>query len=248
MPNSRRHYSPEDFPSAPGPVAKCLLAEALGAFVLTCVDAGGGILGHLSPDVGVSARSVAGGLIVGSLIYALGEVSGAHFNPAVSLAFAARGAFPWHRVPWYIAAQIGGGILAALALKALWPGLLVHGVNEARGVGAGTAWWMELFLSSVLVFVILANAHQHKILGAQAAVPVAGVIIVAGLLAKSISDPALNPARALGPALVSGTPGQLWIYGLTPCLGAGIAAGLMTLLHSPRDEDEAEAANGHPGH
>ena len=248
MPAAERSARGTDTEAMWLPEPRRLLAELFGTFALTAVAAGADVAGRITGgEVGPAARAVAPGLLVMSMVYALGDTSGAHFNPAVTLAFAARRLFP---VPWllaYWAAQATGAIAAAAALVVLFPDAADAGVS-APHVAALVALPVEVFLSVLLVTVILGTADRNRIVGPNAAIAVGGTIALCGLIALPITAASMNPARSLGPALVTGRVGDLWIYVLAPFVGALLAVGLATALHGPvpRSEKQVEAATGCP--
>jgi aquaporin Z len=184
--------------------------------------------------------------MVGAIILFMGTVSGAHLNPAVSIAFAARGNFPWKRVPAYIVAQFLGAILATLLLWALIgkqgsAGLTLPG----QGISAGTAMVWELVLTAGLVSVILGTASGAQQIGALAAVGVGSYIALAGLWGSPVSGASMNPARSLGPALVKGDWTAWWAYLIGPILGGAIAVGFAYILRGRGGgESGTEAAMG----
>lgn len=200
-----------------------LFSELLGTFLLVLAAAGGGtLLGK--GEIAQSSAVVAPGLTVMAIILFMGAVSGAHLNPAVSLAFALRGDFPWKRVPGYIVIQLIGATLACLFL------LAVFGNVEHLGAtlpGPGYANWqallMEAALTTGLVSVILGTASAAQNVGAIAALGVGGYIALAGLWAAPVSGVSMNPARSFGPALVSGDWSSYWVYVVGPIVGALIA-------------------------
>jgi len=221
-----------------------LLAELLGTFALTMVAAGGPTIAAASgAGLGGAAQVVAPALLVMAMIYALGPLSGAHFNPAVSLAFALRGDFPWRWVPGYVIVQFLGATAAALLLRALF-GLAGHLGATLPHHGAMTSMLMELILTFFLLTVILATAANYKVVGHNAALAVGGMIALDGLFAAPISGASMNPARSLGPAVVSGQLGDLWIYLVGPILGAVIAVGTAWLLRGPGNQYAKQAATG----
>src|SRR3984893_16902856 len=207
-----------------------LFSELLGTFMLVLVAAGGALL-HAKGQISLSAAVVAPGLMVMAVILFMGAVSGAHLNPAVSVAFAMRRDFPWLRVPGYIIAQLVGAILASLFL------LAVFGNVEHLGAtlpGPGYANWqallMEIVLTAVLVSVILGTASAAQNVGAIAALGVGGYIALAGLWSAPVSGTSMNPARSFGPALASGDFTSYWVYVAGPITGALIAVGSAYLL------------------
>jgi aquaporin Z len=207
-----------------------LFSELLGTFMLVLVAAGGGIL-HGEGQVSLAAAVVAPGLMVMAIILFMGAISGAHLNPAVSLAFALRGDFPWKRLPGYVLIQLIGATLACLFLDAVFGD--IHHLG-ATLPGSGYAHWqallMEIALTATLVSVILGTASAAQNVGAIAALGVGGYIALAGLWAAPVSGASMNPARSFGPALVSGDLSGYWVYILGPLSGALIAVGFAYLL------------------
>ena len=219
-----------------------LFSEVLGTFMLVLVAAGGGLL-HAKGQISLAAAVVAPGLMVLAIILFMGAVSGAHLNPAVSLAFAVRGDFPWRRVPGYIIAQLVGATLACLFL------LAVFGNVEHLGAtlpGPGYQDWqallMEIALTAVLVSVILGTASAAQNVGTIGALGVGGYIALAGLWSAPVSGTSMNPARSFGPALVSGDWTAYWVYVIGPLAGAGIAVGCAWILRGRGGDPTAIAA------
>jgi aquaporin Z len=207
-----------------------LFSELLGTFMLVLVAAGGGIL-HGEGQISLAAAVVAPGLMVMAIILFMGAVSGAHLNPAVSLAFALRGDFPWKRVPGYIIIQLLGATLACLFLYAVFGNIQHLGATLP---GSGYANWqallMEIVLTATLVSVILGTASAAQNVGAIAALGVGGYIALAGLWSAPVSGTSMNPARSFGPALVSGDFTSYWVYAVGPLTGALIAVGCAFVL------------------
>jgi aquaporin Z len=207
-----------------------LFSELLGTFMLVLVAAGGGIL-HGEGKISLAAAVVAPGLMVMAIILFMGAVSGAHLNPAVSLAFALRRDFPWRRVPGYVLVQLLGATLACLFLDAVFGDVQHLGATLP---GAGYADWqallMEIVLTASLVSVILGTASAAQNVGRVAALGVGGYIALAGLWSAPVSGTSMNPARSFGPALVSGDFSGYWVYVLGPIAGALIAVGCAYIL------------------
>jgi len=202
-----------------------LFSELFGTFFLVLVAAGGGMMGQAFPNtISRTAAVTAPGLMVMGIIMFMGKVSGAHLNPAVSLAFAARGDFPWRRVPGYIVVQLAGATLAALVLQWIVDVSATYGSNyPAAGYSSGSAFWMELLLTLGLVSVILGTASGAQNLGIIGAFAVGGYIALAGLWGSPISGTSMNPARTFGPDLVGADFSQYWVYVAGPLAGAAIA-------------------------
>ena len=225
-----------------------LFSEVLGTFFLVLVAVGGGMVNARFGGDAVSsgARVVAPALTVAAVILFMGTVSGAHLNPAVSIAFALRRDFPWRRVPAYIVAQFLGAVLATLLLWALIgkqgsAGLTLPG----SGISATTAMLWELVLTTGLVSVILGTASGAQQIGALAAIGVASYIALAGLWGAPVSGASMNPARSLGPALVKGDWTAWWAYLVGPVAGGVIAVGIAYVLRGRGGGQSAvEAAQG----
>jgi aquaporin Z len=219
----------EDFDD-PSQEWRRLFSELLGTFMLVLVAAGGGIL-HGQGQISLAAAVVAPGLMVMAIILFMGAVSGAHLNPAVSLAFALRGDFPWKRLPGYIVVQLVGAALACLFLLAVFGNIQHLGATLP---GPGYVNWqallMEIVLTATLVSVILGTASSAQNVGAIAALGVGGYIALAGLWSAPVSGASMNPARSFGPALVSGDFSNYWVYVLGPIAGALIAVGCAFIL------------------
>ncbi len=210
-----------------------LFSELLGTFFLVLVAVGGGMVNaRFGGDaVPYGARVVAPALMVAAIILFMGTVSGAHLNPAVSVAFALRGDFPWKRVPAYVVTQFVGAILATLLLWALIgkqgsAGLTLPG----NGISTTTAMLWEAVLTAGLVSVILGTASGAQQIGPLAAIGVGSYIALAGLWGSPVSGASMNPARSLGPALVLGDWTAWWAYLVGPLAGGAIAVGFAYVL------------------
>jgi aquaporin Z len=234
----------------PAAWSRRLFAELFGTFALTFVAAGADIAGRLSGgEVGPVARAVAPALLIAAMIYALGDVSGAHYNPVVSLGFALRRLFPVSWLIPYWLAQLTGAIVAAGILRILFGDAVAAGVSEPHLVSSGTAVAIETLLTLLLATVILGTADRSRLVGPNAALAVGATIALCGLIAIPLEGASMNPARSLGPALVSGRLGDLWIYLVGPLLGSLLAVGLTVALHGPKagDGKAVEAAQGDQG-
>lgn len=210
-----------------------LFSELLGTFMLVLVAVGGGMVSaHFGGDaIPYGAKVVSPALMVAAVILFMGTVSGAHLNPAVSVAFAARGDFPWKRVPAYIVAQFLGAILATLLLWAFLgkegsAGLTLPG----SGISTFSAMLWEVVLTTGLVSVILGTASGAQQIGPLAAAAVGSYIALAGLWGSPVSGASMNPARSLGPVLVKGDWTAWWAYLVGPLVGAFIAVAFAYVL------------------
>jgi len=199
------------------------IAELIGTFALVFCGTGAIVIneqyGGAITHVGIA---ITFGLIIMSMIYSLGNISGAHFNPAVSIAFTIAGRFPVKQLPGYIASQLTGALLASLALKFLFP------ANELLGatMPAGTAmqsFILELILTFFLMLVIVNVAVGSKEQGMFAGLAIGSVVALEAMFAGPVCGASMNPARSFGPAIVSGHPEHLWIYIIAPVAGAALA-------------------------
>ena len=215
------------------------LAEALGTALLTLASLGADHLagrGLLNP---VAAFTLAPALTVAVLIYALSDLSGAHFNPAVTLAFALRGSFPWRRAPLYLLAQLLGALAGA---GVLWATSGLPPTTER--VGAGGALGLELGCSLLLVLVVLGTAGRRASVAPAIGLVVGATLALDHFLADPLSAVTMNPARSLAPAALAGELGRAWPHLLGPLLGAALGAGLTFCLRGPLNRQEREAATG----
>jgi len=202
------------------PALNLLLAEAIGTFILVFAGTGAAVVNDVSGGV-VSHVGVAltFGLVVFTVIYAIGDVSGAHINPAVTIGFWAAGRFPLKSVGPYIGAQCIGAVVASLVLRGLFPAQATLGATLPAG-SAGQSFLLEVLLTAILMLVVLNVSHGAKEKGITAGLVIGGVIGWEAMFAGPISGASMNPARSLAPALVSGHLGGLWIYLIAPILGA----------------------------
>jgi aquaporin Z len=224
-----------------------LFSELYGTFLLVVVAAGGGMMGQAFPGViSRTAAVVAPGLMVMGIILFMGKISGAHLNPAVSIAFALRGDFPWRRVPGYIVVQLIGATLACLLLQGVIGVSATYGSNyPAAGYTAGAAFLMEALLTMVLVSVILGTASGAQNVGLFGAFGVGAYIALAGLWGSPISGTSMNPARTFGPDLASGNFSDYWVYVAGPLAGAAAAVGIAFILRGAGGgKSGSEAAQG----
>jgi MIP family channel proteins len=174
-------------------------------------------LGH----VGVA---ISFGLVIMVMIYAVGHISGAHFNPAVTFAFALSRHFPWTRALGYWTAQLLGALAAAAAILRGSLGNIAH-VGATLPVGSqGQSFLWELVLTFFLMFVITAVATDTRAVGEAAAIAIGGTVGLDAMFGGPISGASMNPARSIGPALVSGDVHALWLYVLAPLAGAALGA------------------------
>jgi MIP family channel proteins len=191
------------------------LAEGLGTFALVFFGCGAIAIGEL----GQPAVALVFGLVIAVMIYAVGHISGAHLNPAVSIGFAVGRHFPWSMAATYAAAQLAGAVVAALTLRMTLGPEAELGVTRPSGSGLQALAW-EACLTFFLMLVITAVATDTRAVGEAAALAIGGTVVLGALVGGPISGASMNPARSLGPALVSGELAALWVYLLGPTLGA----------------------------
>ncbi len=224
-----------------------LFSELFGTFLLVLVGAGGGVIdARTGGEIGRGAAVTAPALTVLAIILFMGAVSGAHLNPAVSVAFALRRDFAWKRVPGYVGAQLIGAVLAAALLRVTFGNVGHLGATlPTTGFHAGQAFVVEVVLTVGLVSTILGTASSAQNLGALSALGVAAYIAVAGLWSSPVSGASMNPARSLAPAIVGGHLEDLWVYLTAPFLGAVVAVGIAYVLRGPGgDPAGLKAAQG----
>jgi aquaporin Z len=233
----------------PGLEWRRLFSEFLGTFFLVLAGAGGAVVSAQSGGaIGRTAAVTAPALTVMAIILFMGTISGAHLNPAVSLGFAARGDFPWRRVPGYIVMQLAGASVACLSLWALFGKIGSLGATEpGSGVSNTTAMGIELLLTVGLLSTILGTASKAQNVGPLSALAVGGYIALAGLWSSPISGASMNPARSFGPDAVNGDFSHYWVYVAGPLLGAAIAVGIAWILRGAGDAGGAAAAQGTVG-
>ena len=200
-----------------------LAAEAIGAFALVFVGCGAIMADAETAALGAVGVALAFGLVIMAMVYATGHVSGAHLNPAVTFAFALTRHFPWRNVLAYWAAQVAGAVTAAVALRVSLGDLADLGATTPSGSDAQAFFW-EVVLTALLLFVIMAVATDTRAVGEAAAIAIGGTIALASLAGGTVSGASLNPARSLGPALVSGEVASLWLYLVAPLVGASAGA------------------------
>jgi aquaporin Z len=211
-------------------IARRLLAEAIGTFALVFAGTGAIVINDVSGGAITHAGiALTFGLVVMTMIYAVGDVSGAHFNPAVTFGFWLARRFKGRDVLPYIAAQFVGAMAASLTLRALFPAHALLGTTlPAPSIGAGGAFVFEAILTAILMFVILRVATGSKEQGITAGIAIGGVVGLEAMFAGPVCGASMNPARSLAPALVSGHLEHLWVYLAGPMLGA--VAGLAGFL------------------
>jgi aquaporin NIP len=199
------------------------VAELIGTFALVFCGTGAVVIDQQSggaiTHVGIA---ITFGLIVMSMIYSLGNISGAHLNPAVSIAFSIAGKFPVKQLPGYIASQAAGALLASCTLKLLFPGNILLGATMPAGTDM-QSFILEIILTFFLMLVIVNVATGSKEQGMFAGIAIGSVVALEAMFAGPICGASMNPVRSLAPAVVSGHLEHLWIYLSAPVIGAALA-------------------------
>jgi aquaporin NIP len=198
-------------------------AEGLAAFALVFAGCGA-IVADAAYDgsLGVVGIAIVFGLVIMVMVYAIGHLSGAHVNPAVTVAFALTRHFPARQAAAYIGAQLTGAVLASLTLLAVWPSEPASLGATVPSVGVGSALTYETILTALLMFVILAVATDTRAVGAAAAIAIGGTIGLDALFGGPVTGASMNPARSFGPALVAGEWTDFWVYVVGPIAGAAL--------------------------
>jgi aquaporin NIP len=224
---------------APRPdLARRALAEGLAAFALVFAGCGAVVADEVyRGQLGAFGIALAFGLVIMVMVYATGHLSGAHINPAVTVAFTLSRHFPPREALAYIAAQCAGAIVASFVLLAIWPGQPAQLGATTPSVGVGSALAYEVVLSAFLMFVIMAVATDTRAAGAAAAIAIGGTIGLAALVAGPVTGASMNPARSLAPALAAWEWRDLWIYVVGPVGGTALGGLAYQLVRG----QEAEA-------
>ncbi|MDP9379387.1 MAG: MIP family channel protein [Chloroflexota bacterium] len=194
-------------------------AEAIGAYALVTAGCGAIVVNSQTGALGHVGVALTFGLVIMVMITATGHLSGAHFNPAVTFAFALARHFPWRDLPAYIAAQLVGAIGGALTLRALFGDVAALGATVPSAT-ATRSFGLEVLLTAVLMFVITSVATDTRAVGQLTAVAIGATIALNALWGGPVSGASMNPARSFGPALASGVWDDHWVYWLGPLIGA----------------------------
>jgi len=207
------------------PLPRRAAAEGLAAFALVFAGCGAIVAdAQYGGSLGVVGVALVFGLVIMVLVYAIGHLSGAHINPAVTLAFTLTRHFPPRDAAAYIAAQVAGATLGALVLLGVWTDEPASLGATVPSVAVGSALLYEAILTALLMFVIMAVATDTRAVGAAAAIAIGGTIGLDALFGGPVTGASMNPARSFGPALVSGEWKDFWVYLVGPILGAGLGA------------------------
>ena len=216
-------------------------AELLGTYTLVTAGCGAIIVNSQTGALSHIGVALTFGLVVTVMIAATGHLSGAHFNPAVTLAFAVIRRFPWREVPFYIGAQLFGATLGAFTLRTLF-GLTANlGVTIPQGELMQSVG-LEVLLTTFLMFVITAVATDPRIPAALTPLAIGATVALSAMWGGPISGASMNPARSFGPALLSGVWSHQWIYWLGPVIGAIVGALAYQLIRLPLSEPEPASA------
>lgn len=218
---------------------QALVAEFVGTFFLVFAGTGAIIVDAITHSVTHVGVSLVFGLVVAALVYALAHVSGAHFNPAVTIGFWTAGEFQGMRVPLYITAQLLGAIAASCATRLIFGSVAALGATVPNGA-ASTSFWLELLMTFLLVFVILGSAVHGRAIKSFAGIAIGSTIALDALFGGPISGASMNPARSLGPALVTGLWQSQWIYMVAPITGAILAVISYKLISDPTTDEFGE--------
>ena len=202
---------------------RALVAEAIGTFALVFAGCGAIMVNAKTSQLGHVGVAITFGLVIAFGIYSVGHISGAHFNPSVTFAFALSRHFPWSRAATYWGAQLIGAIAAAAVLRGSLGNIANVGATLPSG-SQGQSFLWELIMTFFLMFVIMAVATDTRAVGEAAAIAVGGTVLLDAMFGGPISGASMNPARSIGPALVSGNLHALWLYIVAPICGASLAA------------------------
>jgi MIP family channel proteins len=220
-----------------------MAAEAIGTFALVFAGCGAIMVDATTKALGHVGVAISFGLVIMVMVYAVGHISGAHFNPAVTLAFALARHFPWPRVGSYWAAQLAGALGAALVLRGSLGDVAHVGATLPSGSDAQAFLW-EGVLTFFLMFVIMAVATDTRAVGEAAAIAIGGTVGLDSMFGGPITGASMNPARSLGPAIAAGDYTAIWVYLLAPLLGAAVAALAYQLLRAERSQAVPEPDAG----
>lgn len=204
---------------------KRYIAEAIGTFSMVFCGTGAMTINEITAGaVTHPGVAITWGLIVMAMIYAFGDISGAHFNPAVTVAFAYAKKFSWREVPKYILSQCLGAIVASSILLFLFPASEELGATlVAEGFEPYRAFVLEIILTFFLMLVIINVSTGAKEIGIIAGIAIGSVVLLEAMFAGPMTRASMNPARSLGPALISGNLQDLWLYLTAPFIGAFLA-------------------------
>ncbi|XP_048499855.1 probable aquaporin NIP5-1 [Beta vulgaris subsp. vulgaris] len=217
-------------------VLKKAVAELVGTFILVFAATAGAILDQKYDGIQTLLGSAAcSGVAVMIIVYSIGHISKAHLNPAVTIAYAALGHFPWAQVPIFLVAEIVGSISASFLVKAAYHPFMFGGVT-IPSVSVGQAFLLEFVATFFLMFVIIPVATDATAVGNLAGVAIGGVVMLDILIIGPATGASMNPARTLGPAIVTGRYTGIWIYMLAPPMGAVSGGAVYALIKLPKED------------
>ncbi|MFT6069688.1 MAG: aquaporin NIP [Bacteriovoracaceae bacterium] len=212
------------------------VAEFIGTFFLVFFGCGSMILGELYPTYDSGFIPVIWGGSVAMMIYAVGHISGAHFNPAVTLAFWSVKRFPAKRVPGYLISQILGGLLASLVHLVIFGASSKFGATElSLSLSGGII--VEVILSFALMFVIISVATDSRAVGEMAGIAIGTTVALCAFVGGPLTNASMNPARSIAPAIMSGNYTNLWVFIVAPILGAVLGAKIYEWIRCHKDND-----------
>ena len=215
-------------------LARRALAEGVATFALVFAGCGAIVVdSERDQALGTVGIGAVFGLVILAMVYATGHLSGAHVNPAVTVAFAATRHFPLRDAAAYIPAQLVGAVAAALTLRFAWDGTPADLGATVPSVGAGPALVYELVLTALLMFVVVAVATDTRAVGSAAAIAIGATVGLDAIFGGDVTGASMNPARSFGPALVANTWTDFWIYVVGPTLGALVGAALYQTIRVP---------------
>jgi aquaporin NIP len=220
---------------------QALVGEFVGTFFLVFSGTGAIVVDALTHSITHLGVALVFGLVVAALVYSLAHVSGAHFNPAVTIGFWTAGDFPGKRVPLYIAAQLLGAICASLVLRSMFGVVASLGATLPNGPPS-ISFWLELLMTFLLVFVILGSAVHGLATKSFAGIAIGSTIALDAIFGGPISGASMNPARSFGPALVAGEWQSQWVYLIAPVAGALLAVLLYKLISDSATVEETPSA------
>lgn len=210
-------------------------AELVGTYALVTAGCGAIMVNAQTSALTHVGIALTFGLIITVMIASTGHLSGAHFNPAVTIAFAVTRHFPWREVVYYVVAQMLGALLGAVTLRLLIGDIAALGATLPSG-SALQSFGLEVLLTAVLMFVIISVATDTRAVGTPAALAIGFTVALDALWGGPISGASMNPARSLGPALIAGIWENQWVYLLAPIIGAAIGAALYQWIREPQNE------------
>ncbi len=229
------------------PLGRRAAAEGVATFALVFAGCGAIIANHkYGGALGVVGISLVFGLVIMVMVYATGHLSGAHINPAVTVAFTLTRHFPAREAVAYLAAQTAGATAAALVLLGVWTDKPAHLGATIPTVAVGSAFLYEAILTALLMFVIMAVATDTRAVGAAAAIAIGGVIGLDALLGGPVTGASMNPARSFGPALVSGEWQDFWVYVGGPIVGGAVGAFAYQLVRGEQPQPPTTASTDDP--